>query len=851
MYSFKRKAFIGVIRKPIVFLFAILVILSSLFTPFSRALADESALYKAPNDAINKEIYAKNSDGMVYLTTDDIENYENIEKWLSHKNSYIWVKNENGKISYYFNTPNLQLSISNFVQQLNSGGWSLNSYNYDENIGNKSEDTFTTAEKKYGYNLPQGVYLGEMPAITLDLSRIVSDSTTGLNGIANAVTIAHDLTIGKLIKGFWGLFGIDYKFENAIVDFDPSYIEGVFYNLEDYNNSSLDYTTAISEWLEQNWEKLKSHGSIKVDDKNIFDDGVLVGEDETVGGNLSGEELYSRIIKMSSSSYKKVFDLFSNIADEDDGIPEMPTSNVTRHMPYDITQMSKASAKYMNGVIDQRVVMFGDTQLIGATSSMMKQISNMLVNITLINFSANLCKFGQNLNSICDLELIRSSGVDPTMVWDGSVGQFIICGLTIIVILFLVFSIFKIIKGTGSSEKVMAKAVMTSLLLAFVIGLAASPKSFGDLISNTASKVLSVSTVTFDISDDFKELHTSDAGDTDKSALRYWYMYLNIWSTYNTGYTTNEDASKFSPSQNTNEYTDYTSSPAKLKNGDTVNLWPVILIEEMANGNFRACYRVSDHYLAPDIKKSSSWTTFDVSQNKYFETTGRYMYSEIPFNSLINCIVVIIFTFFKVLVFLELLMNIFLFFLKMIFSAIEGRSFLVDSIKAICQSVGKVIAYDFCITFTIMFSTYGKGTAAVVISLLLATGAGMLIHWIIEGNRNNPFYPTIFGIVSDKIEQTKIIAGGMKGSLSSSSLNGERTALIEAYKNKGLEAKGLGRSTSLRTRASSFVKSFSEGNDSTEKPTSVDNTPQKGISISSQLDNKHIEIDNPNISKED
>lgn len=114
-----------------------------------------------------------------------------------------------GLVSYAFNTPNLPQLIKNFFQMLNTGGW--RGIPYDRaTLQNTDESQWTTARKKYGYNLPTPAYIGEMPSILFDFQELTGSfvnfeniGKTAIIGLTNEVI--QNNPFSRLFKAITGM----------------------------------------------------------------------------------------------------------------------------------------------------------------------------------------------------------------------------------------------------------------------------------------------------------------------------------------------------------------------------------------------------------------------------------------------------------------------------------------------------------------------------------------------------------------------------------------------------------------------------------------------------------------------
>ena len=125
---------------------------------------NRSAIY---NEADPEAKDDNNTMGLFRAYTTDFENPLRFAIFISRARSYITVDYDEAvnHTSYAFNTPNLPQLIINFLNCVNSGGWNGTHVRHES----KPVDECKTALEKYGYELPNQIYLGEYPYTTLNV----------------------------------------------------------------------------------------------------------------------------------------------------------------------------------------------------------------------------------------------------------------------------------------------------------------------------------------------------------------------------------------------------------------------------------------------------------------------------------------------------------------------------------------------------------------------------------------------------------------------------------------------------------------------------------------------------------
>ena len=705
-----------------VFLAFVLVLITSFPT---KSFA---GTYDMPNGAVSNDAH----ETMISVTSKNVENYGAISNWLSVQRTYIFMRNIDGNVSHYFNTPNIQRSIMNTLQEVNPGGWLSSSYD-NSNNEYKEESDWTTASKKYGYSVPYAVYIGETPVTTINLTGITSEAFAPLN----VVRVVFSSAIENIWKaGHWvaGLFGFNFPEGNGTeftAGLSEDTIKGIEYANSDYSNTSQEYVDKLADWVKKYWSTWaadKDNAGAKINDKNIFDDGVVVSDSELK--DIDARALLGKLIDKSGSSYDGIIESL-NSYNKDKGYEAAPVKQVVRNMPYELDTMSPASKEYMNNISDPRVEMFNTTGPLGTIGSAMSQVSYAILGYSALVLTANIAHLGAVLNSICDLKLLTSNGFSFSQFWEGSIGEFLLLATLIAAIFFMVTSAIKsFTNGSVGSSKIISKAIMTALMAFLAVGLLANPKQVGDVLVNTTSRILSIGTVVMNNNDAFNQLYTSDASDADKSELRYWYMYHSVWTEYVTNHNVADEANKFDVSSGLNEYVNLDGSPAKLSGGSRINLWSVALLDAQQKDDKNFYYRVSDHFLAPTIT-DGRYPSFEVSRNKYY---NGFMFSETPFGGIFVSLAVLMMTALKLFCFIELVTDILLLFIKFVLGAFEGSAFILNALKSIGNDITRVIIYDVFITMFIWSSVKVASFGLVIISILELSFVVFLVKYLIDHN---------------------------------------------------------------------------------------------------------------------
>ncbi len=719
----------------------ILLIATLLLLPNSFAFA-ETSRFTAPNDDIDQEARER----MIHVTTGDVDGYVDFSSWLNKQESFILERQTKNHTTIFFNAPSLQKSIMNTIQVNNVGGWSLDQFNSLND--NKDEKTWTTAEKKYGWHLPFLIYKGEQPVVTLELKDIADDA---LNPV-NVVRVSGQLIIEKVSQGVaWiaGLFGqeVNVKSTDFTAGLTPRSLRNMKYHNHDYYNTDSKNLSEVGQWLKENWSIWAKHKDEL--DINIGENKNLFETDITDGGTALPDAVLGKFVQETGTSYAHVIMMLGRYNEAHD-LEICPAKTIFRFMPYDLISISPSSQQYMNNIPDERVRIFHDDGFLGWKSTSATMIGNIIFKMMPLGFVEFMTWISNILNSICDFSILKDKGIDITMFWGGTIGEFIIVLLLISAILWTIIAVIKMfLTGNIGIKGIIGRAMMTAVFTFLAVGILMNPKQASDLVINTSSKVMNITAQAIQ-EDSFKQLKTSGASPKDVSSLRYWYLYFDTWGKFETSSSINDPSAKFDIASGRNEYTQLKESPAQLVNGQNINLWQAALLEYAKNNDDYGIYRVSDHYLAPEITPGD-FPNFSVERNKFYTKPITEFF---PFTATLICILVFMATVIKVMCFIEFITDFVLLSLRFVVGVFEGKNVIMSGIKSLGQSLFRIIFYDLFITVFIWETSMLTPEQLFPMAVLETAGFVYLICYIYKFN-NNILCPAIFPKINSTIAKVK------------------------------------------------------------------------------------------------
>ena len=221
--------------------------------------------------------------------------------------------------------------------------------------------------------------------------------------------------------------------------------------------------------------------------------------------------------------------------------------------------------------------------------------------------------------------------------------------------------------------------------------------------------------------------------------------------TYNViGKIGNEDGNIIDTNSGGNEYRDITVPT--FQDGTRLDRWSCILAESLSSGSdIRAAYRVTDHYMAPVIQGGEQFT---VSPNPRYNGE---MFSQFPVGGILIALAVAVFSFIKLLCFIELCVDIMLLFVNLALGSAQsiasGRSQVMDVAKRLGSDILRVMIYDVFVTLLIYASsvTNNGGQAALgVLSAAAVVGLYRMISYSHSAGILTPGLFTVFEAVSSR-----------------------------------------------------------------------------------------------------
>lgn len=672
------------INKKLIFILLLIIII---FSFKSKSFANLSDYYSLLSEDELKEIFSL-----------DREDISDPLAWISDVKTFILVQKINNDYIFWWNTPNLQGTLTNSLYD------SLNLSGYGNGIGREASKDYwlvklpdkryaKTAMQLYGFNLQNPTYMGERPLITLSLvSVFIPDTIINIANRINAFFTPGSVTPLPIIK-------------NA---------ETLIYKApRDYNN----FEYSFEQWVDKYWYQAL---------QNIKDDQILrtdvdqsTGKDETGCVwikesiiNMNGldqpglsAKYICNMLKYYCGSY--FHDVAYNII-LTSGIKN--SFVVERIMPYDFDRLNSEDKKVVNYIKDPRAEMQKNLFDTGYGNVP----KNLILYTSIIKLSSKLSELSIALNNMANFTYLNAIGLKPEIFWDSTILKTITIIMLIIIVCYCVYSVFCVAFGKKSVSVFIRQIIIMIFISLIIIGISMNPKQIYTSTTEVINSILTLSTQTLKYNTNLSPLFgTGSPSEIEQCEL--WLPYFNIWTSYHTNHTILDKS----------QLIDLNSNSPEVKNlqvpeisGVKQNLWSTILAdafvtEENYSGNI---YRVVDHFMAPRItinKIEEGKIDINVKQNENYNGN---IQSSIAWTGLLFQFIILILVVFKLFVFIELIINIIMFVYNASLSIINEFK-LKGLIKDLGISIFNLFVVNVIKTLVVYTSLITSNMAAVIIAI--------------------------------------------------------------------------------------------------------------------------------------
>ena len=620
--------------------------------------------------------------------------------WIAEAKTYVVVeKDSSNNYTYWWNTPNLQMSVQNSLYGL------ITMSGYGNGFGEKPQDSewlvklgeankANTALKKYGFSIPSPTYVGERPLVTISISGVL------------------------LPDNIWSSIGRlgDFIFKGNIVSAPTSddknsllYIAPRDYEL---------YNITFEHWVEKNWYDAIGNienGQIllssadqatgKWTDGKFWIKQNIIDKNGLSNPNLKAKDICQTLEEICGPNYS---DVAKNII----LTSKLPKNHQTqRIMPYDLSKMDSKDAAMFKGVVDPR----SDMQ-----QSAFKTGYNHLVSVMFkscyLSISGKLSEISIALNSLTNFTFIENLGFNPIELWNSTIIQFLTLIMLAALIFFIVKSGLKVLSGNGSSILIVTKAFFIFFIIIISVNIGNNKENTYKSIKNISTSIFNLSNISFKNSYGLSPLYgTGNAADKENVTL--WMPYFNAWTSYNTNHSILNPEQTINKNSNTPEVKGI--AIPKI-DGVEQTVWSAVLADtfttaENYSGNI---YRVVDHFMAPRVTNlqlnGNTINSIDVSKNENYNGNVQ---SSTDLSNLLFQFLILVLILVKVMLFFEFIVNISMLLFNVALSILDKYK-LVTVLKELGASMLNICAVNLIINlivWTNLIVTNGFSSYAIFI----------------------------------------------------------------------------------------------------------------------------------------
>ena len=638
----------------------------------------------------------------------------NAFQWMADSDTFVILEEKpSGKIVYWWNSPNLQMTFYNMLyDQLMISGYGsmvgqdpatrtqwLNIAGDDESAENAME--------RYGFDLQNPTYMGERPLITISVLGV--------------------LLPDNVYDGAGRLF--DFIFGGNIVKLptDDDLSSLMYVAPHDYDVSGATFKT----WVDKHWDEIvrasgdgEDEGLSEPGTIGIYKGQILLSTAEDNGykegsywiadcilyqaglmqEGLDADYICSRLESICGKHYSKVAEGIIIAS----GIEEV--HEYERIMPYDLTRMNSIDVEMFDGIIDPRSEQQENILSTGYGNMVLNVLANWL-----INWSGDLSELSVFLNNLCTFNALESAGLDPMLLWKNEIVQFLMLCCMLALVFICAKSAVRVVAGNYSMAKLFQRVTITFLLCGLCWGLGSDPEGMYGQFKSISETILNFGNISFEQEDQIQELYGSSEG-TDKEAVNLWLPYFNMWTKYHTNHTVLDEEQVIDGSEGPEMEGLVIPDIADVQQ----NLWSTVLANAASSSNEPYggnIYRMVDHFMAPRIQLNDAESVdFDVSNN---ENWNGYIQSNVNWAVLPAQLLILFLVVVKLLLMIELVINVALLLVRMAMTVTDRKN-VMTVLKQLLASVANVMVANMVTNAVIWLTLIADGMVLLAITVFMA-----------------------------------------------------------------------------------------------------------------------------------
>ncbi len=365
--------------------------------------------------------------------------------------------------------------------------------------------------------------------------------------------------------------------------------------------------------------------------KGYWTKNTKVYESRTKLTKYAATEVINRIKDVTSSAYSEVMGniikliILNANSVNDRGPNDMMNAEDDRIMPFDVSALTPEDQENYS-TSDPRVNLYRKNIIGSFVADLNLNIGGIFAwfrpQATLLNIIGKVSELSVFMQQICSFDLLDSWGLSPTTMWNSAFGLLLMSALALFFVVKTIKAVIGVCTSSSSSD---AKIFISFLVLIVELGIITfiyiNPERTWNFVKKYDTMVMNLGEMaTVSTDNNFKYLY----GDKNDLEVTYYLIYLDAWSSYNTGYAMTDDQQLIKKDGTPEVLNMYNPG---IGNND-IKHWSILLAdsfeyhgksnspftsitEKDSKGNNHVingpyinnnAYRVVDHFMAPRVK---------------------------------------------------------------------------------------------------------------------------------------------------------------------------------------------------------------------------------------------------------
>ena len=432
-----------------------------------------------------------------------------------------------------------------------------------------------------------------------------------------------------------------------------------------------------------------------------------------------------------------------------------------RVMPYDVSVMNKADRENFD-TIDRRVELY-QSHTLGYFISTFGFKLNLSIYFklqsTFVNLAGRITEYTVLFQQLMNFDYLDGLGLSPAKMWDSGI-------VTILMIALVIIFIVKLSQTTiayflGKEGKLLRKTIIRVIFLGLNLGMLTyimvNPKTAWENIKKPITTIINIGeNITVKQDKNLEYLY----GKSKKAEVNYYIPYLDIWSTYNTGYGLLDKQQLITKSLP--ELEDFKAPKIDDK---TIKHYSTLLIDSFSkqgenidygmNGGVinNNAYRVVDHFLSPRVryeKLSNGKIRLTTKENENYN--GKFQSTFITLiGKLLSIIHVFLISLVKLLTFFWLWFQLYIFIYKSIIDRVSAKKETKEILAELFMPIIYLVFIGLYAGFVVQTSVFTTDIMNLLMQLVMfVISYSIMMKWSESKYFPKSLKPFIFLLASGK-----------------------------------------------------------------------------------------------------